>query len=197
MTRDKTVLRLAARERRDELAAAQPNAGATLALLFPTTLPLDVGSVVAGYVPFRGEIDPRPLLAALAARGALTALPVTPPRGSDAPLSFRLWSEAEPLAPGSFGVHEPHGSAALVEPDLLLVPLLAFDRYGGRLGYGAGHYDRTLSRLRALKPVWAIGLAFAGQQIARVPSEAHDQPLDGVLTEAGYLPAQPPEHGIA
>jgi len=123
----------------------------------------------------------------LAEAGARLALPVTPPRGADEPVRFHLWSTGEILHVSAFGVHEPHPGNEVVEPDLVLLPLLAFDRRGGRLGYGAGHYDRTLERLRAVKPIRAIGLAFAAQEVERVPTGPHDQPLDAILTERAYI----------
>jgi 5-formyltetrahydrofolate cyclo-ligase len=145
------------------------------------------GDIVAAYWPFRTEIDARPLMQRLGRAGARIALPVTPPTGVIGPVRFHLWSPSDILSPSAFGVREPHHSAETVDPDLLLIPLLAFDRHGGRLGYGAGHYDRTLAYLRALKPVYAIGLAFAAQEIERVPTHVHDQPLDAILTERAYI----------
>ena len=144
------------------------------------------GAVVSGYWPFRTEIDPRPLMRRLARLGATVALPATPAKGADAPLTFRLWRDADALSRGSFGVREPPPDAPVLEPDLVLVPLLAFDRIGHRLGYGAGHFDRTLERLRALKPVTAIGLAYAVQAVDALPYGPHDQKLDGVCSERGY-----------
>ena len=184
---DKTAFRALASARRAEAHGAHPNAGKTLAENLPAHLVPPPGAVVAGYWPFRTEIDPRPLMRRLAAEGARLALPCTPPRGSDAPLNFRLWEEAHALSPGHFAVHEPPAQAALVEPDLVLCPLLAFDGFGARLGYGQGHYDRTLAALRALKPVTAIGLAFAAQQVDRLPAESHDVPLDGIVTQSAYI----------
>ncbi len=165
---------------------AAPDASEALIARFPAAL-VPPGGVVAGYVPFHSEIDPRPLMRALAARCARLCLPVAPTRGSDAPLSFRAWREGEPLERGGFGVPEPEPGAALVGPDLLLVPLLAFDRAGGRLGYGAGHYDRTLAILRARRPIIALGLAYAAQEVERVPTEPHDARLDGIVTERAYI----------
>jgi 5-formyltetrahydrofolate cyclo-ligase len=186
-TSPKAPLRAEAAERRAQAAAAHPLAGQTLAAVFPAGLIPPSGSVVAGYWPFRSEIDPRPLLERVSRLGLKAALPVTPPKGSDEALSFRLWDPTHDLARGHFGVHEPPAHAATVEPDLVLVPMLAFDLGGHRLGYGAGHYDRTLERLRALKPVTAIGLAFAAQQVQRLPADPHDQKLDGVVTERAYI----------
>jgi 5-formyltetrahydrofolate cyclo-ligase len=181
----KTDLRALATQARARAQALNPLAGETAAALFPLAL-LPPGAVVAGYWPFRSEIDPRPLMRRLARLGAVPALPVTPAKGSDAPLSFRVWSPTSPLARSAFGVHEPDAGGDPVEPDLLLVPLLAFDDRGHRLGYGAGHYDKTLAQLKAIKPVIAIGLAFAAQRVGRLPDEPHDEVLDGVLTERGY-----------
>ena len=132
------------------------------------------GRCIAGYWPVRGEIDPRPLLLAL---GRPVALPVTGPRGTV--LEFRLWRPGDELAPGPFGLSEPTGPRA--EPDVLLVPLLAFDACGNRLGYGGGYYDRTIAATGAL----AIGAAYAAQEAAAVPVGPDDRPLAGILTEAG------------
>ena len=171
-------------------AAAQaehPDAGVALAQRLPHQLWPEPGQVVAGYWPFRSEIDPRPLMRRMAAHGARLALPVAPPRGSGLPLTFRLWTEDALLAPGGFGVHEPPASSEGLEPDLLLVPMLAFDRFGGRLGYGQGHFDRTLADLRARRTVCAFGLAFSAQEVASTPGDIHDQRVDGILTERAYI----------
>jgi 5-formyltetrahydrofolate cyclo-ligase len=117
----------------------------------------------------------------LAGAGATLALPVIAGRGK--PLTMRAWRWNEPLAAGQWGIREPKPDAMEVEPDILLVPLLAFDRSGHRIGYGAGYYDLTIARLRARKPVTAIGLAFAAQEVSAVPTTPHDERLDLVLTE--------------
>ncbi len=145
------------------------------------------GLIVSGYWPFRSEIDPRPLMLRFVRAGGELLLPVTPAKGADTPLRFHRWNADDILHPSAFGMHEPHPSTETADPDVVLVPLLAFDRSGGRLGYGAGHYDRTLQQLRAIKPVVAIGLAFAAQEIDAVPMDAHDQRLDAILTERGYI----------
>jgi 5-formyltetrahydrofolate cyclo-ligase len=183
----KTELRVRAAVVRAQAQACNPVAGDTLSAHLPRALIPQPGAVAAGYWPFRSEIDPRPLMARLARSGVRLALPVTPGKGSDAALSFRLWRPDRPLAPGAFRVHEPDPECETVEPDLLLVPLLAFDRTGHRLGYGAGHYDRTLAELHARKPIVAIGLAFAAQEVDRIPADGHDQILDGVVTERAYI----------
>jgi len=139
------------------------------------------GQIVAGYSPIRSEFDPGPLMHALARHGVHLALPVVIAR--DQPLLFRSWSAGEPLARGQLGILEPPAEAPVVVPDILLVPLAAFDRLGHRIGYGAGHYDRTLAQLREWKAITAIGVAFAAQQVEAVPALLHDVALDYVLTE--------------
>jgi 5-formyltetrahydrofolate cyclo-ligase len=136
--------------------------------------------VAAGYWPIRGEADPLPLLSALTAAGLTTALPVIAGRGK--PLTFRLWRPGDPLVAGPLGLQEPPPQSPPIEPDLLFVPLAAFDRGGHRIGYGAGYYDATLTALAAKQPL-AIGLAFSTQEVAFVPAEPHDHPLAFVITE--------------
>ncbi|MDX1541665.1 MAG: 5-formyltetrahydrofolate cyclo-ligase, partial [Geminicoccaceae bacterium] len=135
---------------------------------------------VAGFWPLEGEIDPRPAVAALARRGAGQALPRM--QSFREPLAFHLHIPGVPLVEGRFKVMEPPADAPPAEPDLILVPLLAFDRRGHRLGYGAGFYDRTIAEHRRRRPIRAIGFAFACQEADEVPLEPHDQPLDGVVT---------------
>jgi len=148
-------------------------------------LRVGAGDVVGGYWPLAGELDPRPLMAALAARGATLALPVV--TALDAPLAFRRWNPGDRLESGPHGTAHPAETAPLVVPTLLLVPLLAFDAKGFRLGFGGGYYDRTLDRLRRGGGVVAVGLAFAAQQCPALPSEPWDQPLDMIFTEEGLL----------
>ncbi|MDT7950734.1 MAG: 5-formyltetrahydrofolate cyclo-ligase [Acetobacteraceae bacterium] len=139
------------------------------------------GAIVSGFWPLPGEIDARPALLALNALGHRTALPVTPAIGQ--PLSFRCWRPGCPLRPGRFGTFEPEGEPLV--PTVLLVPLLAFDRSGARLGYGGGFYDRTLAR--AAPGTLAIGCAYALQEVARVATETHDHPLHAIATELGVI----------
>jgi 5-formyltetrahydrofolate cyclo-ligase len=139
------------------------------------------GAVVSGYSPIRSEIDPAPLMRALAARGAKLALPAVMARGKS--LAFRAWSPSDRLTLGPLGILEPSPAAAELVPDIMLVPCAAFDRLGHRIGYGAGHYDFTLAHLRKVKPITTIGLAFATQEIKAVPALTHDVALDYVLTE--------------
>jgi 5-formyltetrahydrofolate cyclo-ligase len=136
---------------------------------------------LAAYHPVRSELDCLPLLRRLASDGWRLALPAVV---GDAPLIFREWSLSAPLETGPLGI--PHLSAGPeVIPRVLIVPLLAFDRRGYRLGYGGGHYDRTLQALRAEGPIIAIGLAFDEQEMAQLPADAHDQRLDYILTPSG------------
>ncbi|TVR96717.1 MAG: 5-formyltetrahydrofolate cyclo-ligase [Rhodospirillales bacterium] len=145
------------------------------------------GTVVAGYWPIVTEIDVRPLLARLIAAGASAALPVL--SAPDAPLLFRRWSIADDLEDGPRGTRQPGPSAPLVIPDVVLVPLLAVDARGCRLGQGGGHYDRTLAALRADRPTVAVGVGYAIQQIDEVPAAADDQRVDWILTDAGLTRA--------
>ncbi len=148
---------------------------------------LSPGAVIAGYMPIGSELDCQPLMYKMAAAGASLCLPVV--TAPDAPLLFRRWAPDDPLVTGSFGVSEPTAAAPTVSPQVLLVPMLAFDRAGNRLGYGGGYYDRTLKALRAANAdragIVAIGVAFAGQLRDKVPVSEDDQPLDWILTEVG------------
>lgn len=143
---------------------------------------------ISTYLPIGTEISPLPAMRRHVARGGRICLPVM--QGADRPLAFRPWEPDAPLARGAFGVMEPVEGPWLT-PAALLLPLLAFDRQGRRLGYGGGYYDRTLAALRAKAAPLAIGLAWAGQEVAAVPAETTDAPLDGVLTEEGFLPLTP------
>ncbi len=182
----KTVLRLQLRGSRRALAAKTPDAPEQAAGLIPIDL-LKRPAIVAGYRSIGGEFDPWPVMQAFAKAGAGLALPVATDKAS--PLVFRAWSAGEPLAPDAFGIPSPTPDAPAVEPDLILAPLLAFDRRGSRMGQGGGHYDRTLEALRARRRVFVLGLAYAGQELARIPTEPHDQRLDAILTEKGYIEA--------
>ncbi len=178
---EKKQMRLEAAARRDELSrdARQDAAEAIAARPFP--LKIKAGMIVSGFMPLRSEINPLPLMRRLEEMGAGLALPVIAGRGN--PLTMRAWRFGAPLDSAQWGIREPKPEAPQVEPDILLVPLLAFDRTGHRLGYGAGYYDMTLARLRGLKAIAAIGFAFAAQEVAKVPASEHDMRLDLVLTE--------------
>lgn len=143
-------------------------------------------AIIAGFFPLAGELDPRPLLTALRERGVEIALPRM--QGKDQPLSFRKWEEGAALTEGAFGVMEPGADAPLLTPDLILAPLLAADRQGGRLGYGGGFYDRTIAHLKAEgRALRVIGLAYPSQLVEKVPDDAQDQRLDGILTPAEWI----------
>jgi 5-formyltetrahydrofolate cyclo-ligase len=177
----KADLRATALAKRDALS--EPKRAAAAKAIAKRGLPLDIaqGAIVSGYSPIRGEIDPFPLMRALAAKGVRLALPAVMARGKT--LAFRKWSPDDRLMMGPLGILEPSPAAAELVPDIMLVPLAAFDRSGHRIGYGAGHYDYTLAHLRKAKAIIAIGIAFAAQEIAAVPALAHDVALDYVLTE--------------
>ena len=141
--------------------------------------------IVSAFHPLGDEPNTLPLLTALAGEGYATALPVVGRRGT--PLVFRLWRPGEPTRAGAMAIREPLETAEAVDPDLLFTPLACFDRRGHRIGYGAGYYDRTLSRLRAMKPIHAVGVAYGVCEIAGVPYEDHDQRLDALITEQETL----------
>jgi 5-formyltetrahydrofolate cyclo-ligase len=178
---EKDKLRSEAIARRDALPPEMRTAAAeTIAACgFPLRISPDM--TVSGFMPLKSEINPLPLMQKLAEQGARLALPIVVGRGK--PLVMRQWAWGEPLASGVWGIREPAPDAPEVEPDILLVPLLAFDRTGHRIGYGAGYYDMTITGLRAKRPVTAVGIAFATQEIAAVPSTPRDARLDLVLTE--------------
>ena len=141
------------------------------------------GTIVSGFLPIRSEVDTRPLMAELSARGARLCLPVILDRQT---IAFRELLRGAELVDTGFGTSGPGPHAAVLDPELMLVPLSAFDATGHRIGYGAGHYDRAIARLHAkgMTPR-LIGIAFACQEVEAVPAEAHDVPLDAILTEDG------------
>lgn len=177
----KAELRREAIARRDALPAAERAAAAVAIAARPLPVALSPGAIVSGFSPLKSEINPVPLMRAFAAAGARLALPVVAGKGR--PLTMRSWNFGEPLDSGVWGIREPKPEAPEVFPDILIVPLLAFDRAGHRIGYGAGYYDMTIARLRGMKPVIALGIAYAAQEIAAVPATPRDSPLDLVLTE--------------
>jgi 5-formyltetrahydrofolate cyclo-ligase len=177
----KAVLRQQALALRDGLPADERAAAAEAIAGRPFPVAVDAGIIVSGFLPIRSEINPLPLMRRLAAAGASLALPVVAGRGK--PLLLRAYRFGDPLVSGQWGIREPTPAAPEVAPDVMLVPLAAFDRTGHRIGYGAGYYDMTIAKARALKPVTAIGVAFAAQEIAQVPATPRDARLDLVLTE--------------
>lgn len=160
---------------------AKLGAGAALAARGLPVARKTGASVISVFHSFDTEISTFELFDKLAAEGWTTALPVVIAKNT--PLVFRQWAPGDALVLGRWNIKVPPEEAPEVVPDVLLVPLLAFDRKGFRLGYGGGFYDRTLERLRALKKITAIGVAFAGQEVDAVPHEEFDQPLDWIMTE--------------
>ena len=180
---NKSDLRTEARARRAALAAAMPDFAQRLAG-HADALAIAPGAIVAAYVAVKDEADPSALLRALEARGAIGALPRVVAKGGM--LSFHADTPGQEMALSAFGILEPHAHWPRLLPRILLVPLLAFDAKGHRLGYGGGYYDRTLGELsKAEAPPRVIGVAYAGQEVEALPREPHDHPLDAVLTENG------------
>src|ERR1700676_451262 len=177
----KADLRAAALAAREALSPEQRAAAAAAVAGRGLPFPISRGAVVSRYSPIRSEIDPIPLMRMLAAQGAQLALPSITARGQS--LAFRAWSANDRLLLGPLVIPEPSPAAAEIIPDIMLVPLAAFDRAGHRIGYGAGHYDYTLAHLRKSKHIIAVGLAFAAQEIKAIPALQHDVALDYVLTE--------------
>jgi 5-formyltetrahydrofolate cyclo-ligase len=178
---EKQAVRAAVRVRRTDAARTAPDAGEAVSAVFWRDVRIRASSIVAGYLPIGDEIDPRPLLRRLHAAGHANALPRIV--RSHAPLSFRAWEEGDALEDGPFGTLQPGEAAPAIVPEVVILPLLAFDRRGFRLGYGGGYYDRTLAALRSRRAVTAIGIAYAAQEVPSVPHDRHDQPLDWIVTE--------------
>ena len=177
----KAELRKSALARREAMPAAERQAAAGTVAGRPFPLPISPGVIVSGFSPLKSEINPLPLLRTLADAGARLALPVVAGRGQ--PLIMRAYTFGQELNSGVWGIREPKDDAPEVDPDILIVPLAAFDRRGNRIGYGAGYYDMTINRLRALKPITAVGIAYAAQEVPDVPVTERDARLDLVLTE--------------
>jgi len=182
---EKSRLRTEAIARRDALPADQRQAAAEAIAARPFPLPIAAGTIVSGFMPLKSEINPLPLMRKLTEQGARLALPVI--AGRSQPLVMREWTWGEPLTAGVWGIREPEPQARAVDPDIVLAPLLAFDRTGHRLGYGGGYYDLTIAQLRGRKTIAAVGLAFAVQEVFTVPVTPRDAPLDLVLTERGVI----------
>ncbi|WP_051356770.1 5-formyltetrahydrofolate cyclo-ligase [Azorhizobium doebereinerae] len=180
--RSEALSRRAAMGQAMRTQASEAAAAAAFGALSPV-----LGRTVALFAPFGDEIDTAPLARRLREVGVALALPVIV--GRDRPLIFRLWHMDDPLVPtGAYAIPTPQAHAPDVLPDDVIVPLAVFDRAGARIGYGAGYYDRTLALLRRQKPIRAFGLAFACQETDAIPAEPHDEPLDGMITEAGFFP---------
>jgi 5-formyltetrahydrofolate cyclo-ligase len=182
---EKSRLRTEAIARRDALPADRRQAAAEAIAAQPFPLPVRAGTIVSGFMPLKSEVNPLPLMRKLTEQGARLALPVITGRGQ--PLVMREWTWGEPLVAGIWGIREPQPQARAVDPDIVLAPLLAFDRTGHRLGYGGGYYDLTIAQLRGRKTLAAVGLAFAAQEVSSVPVTPRDARLDLVLTERGVI----------
>ena len=176
----KEELRHRARSKRQLLSETSPSADTAFAKNF-VAVPVAAGACVAAYAPIRSEADPTILVAALRERGHAIALPRVHAEGEH--LRFHLWPTGAPLTKGRFGLLEPAPDWPESVPDVVLVPLLAFDAAGRRLGYGGGYYDRTLRELRRKGSVLAVGVGFAGQEEDKLPADETDERLDWILTE--------------
>ncbi len=184
MDREKSRLRQVMRNLRAAIPLAErAQAAEKIRDFFLSQIPLPSNSVIAGYWPTHDECDPRPLMTALSAQGHRICLPVI--TGKNQPLEFSTYTMGDALVSGMYDIPAPAPTAARVQPDIVLVPLLAFDSAGQRLGYGGGYYDRTLAALRAQQKIMAVGIAYAGQELPALPAHDGDQCLDAVLTEAG------------
>lgn len=175
----KKMLREAMKEKRALLFQQHPEAGEKIIPLFFEAFDFSPHLTIGGYWPMGSEFDIRPLLNALINKGFRCALPCITSEG----MTFRLWKPVDSLHPGKFNTFEPSCEAPLMVPDVLLVPLLAFDKDGYRLGYGQGHFDKFLHRHKVV----TVGIGFKGQEIERVPRQPHDFSLDYILTESGVL----------
>ena len=178
----KRALRAAMLARRQGLGeAVRQIAAEALLECFRLERPIELPAIVSGFWPIKDEIDIRPLMIELFNGGCQMALPVVQGRGQ--PLLFRAWRPGDPLEQGVFGTLQPPSTRETLEPDALIVPLLACDGEGWRLGYGGGFYDRTLAGLRRRRPVTAVGVGFDGQLVGQVPYGPDDQRLDWMLTD--------------
>jgi len=181
----KKALRLQMEGERKVAAGARPDAAVHAARHFMANIRLPENSVVSLYYPMRDELATEPLLDALAEKGATTALPVIAEK--NAPLAFRQFAPGDALVRSVFNTMTPLENAALLTPDIVVVPLLAFTRAGDRLGYGGGYYDRTLENRRRQGGVLAVGYAYSAQEVDAIPVSPLDQPLDWVVTEAAAI----------
>jgi len=179
----KAQLREEAVQRRAALKSISAELSRRLAERFLESIPVPAGAVVSAYCAIGDEADPAYLIAELRRRGYRIAMPRV--AGRNLPLDFHLWEPGAKLIAGGFGLSEPSRDWPKLAPDVLIVPLLAFDAAGYRVGYGAGYYDRSLRGLREQKSITAVGFAFAVQEFPCVPHLEHDERLDWIVTEDG------------
>ena len=177
----KRALRKEAMARRDALEAEFRARAARTVAERGLPFPVYRGEVFSAYAPMRSEFDPRPLIAKIAAAGGRIVLPAI----VEGRIVFREHDPGAALTAGVFGTSEPPARARELDPDVLLVPLLAFDAQGGRIGYGKGYYDQAIARLKKSRRIGTVGLAFEAQRVEEVPVTERDQRLDLILTEAG------------
>lgn len=191
---EKQALRAAAKERRRNAFKRHGiSASEAVATHDFARCKLQPSQAVSAFLAIGEEIDPLPLMRRLWAAGHAVGLPVMV--GKDRPLVFRRWREGAPLDEVKWGIREPTADAPIIVPDVMLVPLLAFDARGYRIGYGGGFYDRSIAEIRAVKPVITIGLAYDELEVDAVPHDAYDQRLDWVLTPSGFRDCRAgPEH---
>ena len=185
LRRVKSELREAMKARRAKALANNPRVSLQLRDQFLKQISLPPQSIVAGTSVFGSEIDTTPLLNALREMGHIIVLPVVVGRGQE--LQFRRYMSGDPLAIGIVGVPEPLSTAKVLVPDVMLVPLLAFDRQCHRLGYGGGYYDRTITQIRTHKPLMVLGFGFDCQMVPEVPRGRHDMQLDKIITETSVF----------
>lgn len=171
--------------RKQASAADDGSAIERVQAFFVDNVPLGEQGVISGFLPIGSEIDLRPMLADLIDAHHKVVLPCVV--GKNTPLLFREWTIGDPLVEDGFGTMAPADDAPEHIPDILLVPMLAFDKAGYRLGYGGGFYDRTLEKIRLMKKIIAVGVAYGEQQIDEVPRDGHDQPLDLIVTDEGII----------
>jgi 5-formyltetrahydrofolate cyclo-ligase len=191
ITAEKAALRLEMLAQRQILKASNPDASNLLKDQICLNIEVGKGLIVAGYVAIRDELDLEPALHALQLRGAILVLPVADRPGKE--LHFRHFRVGEALESGPYGTCQPGPSAKALIPDIVLAPLLAFDKFGHRLGFGGGYYDRTLAGLRKAKRIAAYGIGFDGQQVDTVPHGSKDVRLDGIMTPTRFIASEPQE----
>ncbi|MBT5239655.1 MAG: 5-formyltetrahydrofolate cyclo-ligase [Rhodospirillaceae bacterium] len=184
----KTALRSQMLAARKAMRAAEPDAPSNLTAQIVRTLDTIETLVIAGYVAIGDELDPSLALEALQNAGASIVLPVAGKSGDV--LAFRAWQTGDAMEKGRLSTYHPAAKSEAIDPDVILVPLVAFDTFGYRLGFGGGYYDRTLPKLRAQKNIVAYGIGYDDQEVSRIPRESFDAQLDGVITPSRFIPVQ-------